>query len=239
MTSAEGQPGRAPRSLRDRAKSAGKRGGVGAWEASDALVEAVGALADHAIDRVLLTGARVSSAAEGKRLLAGEAEIEARSDKIQRVVVAAVPVVRVVARGARFTRVPWVMVASSAVSIGVAVRVGVRELQVLASLVAHRLEQGGDAPADPALVKKLAVDLYLSPKHAPDLADDRLRLIRLSRKWVLSGAFSRNTSKQAAKALDAAERLDAAALAARWGATHRARDEDAAPSPTISTITPD
>jgi hypothetical protein len=187
--------------------------------ASDALLEAVGALADHAVDRVLLTGERVTSAAEGKRLLAGEAEVEARADKLQRVVVAAVPVVRVLARGARFTRVPWVMVASSAVSIGVAVRVGVRELQVLASFVAHRLEQGAGVPADPDLVKKLAIDLYLNPRRAPGVDDDGLRLLRLSRKWALSGAFSRNTSKQAAKALDAAERLDAAALAARWVAT--------------------
>src|SRR5262245_7170789 len=231
MTSADGQPGTPPSSFRDRAKSAGKGGGANARKASDALVEAVGALADHAIDRVLLTDERVTSAAEGKRLLAGEAEIEARADKIQRVVVAAVPLVRVVARGARFTRVPWVMVASSAVSIGVAVRVGVRELQVLASLVAHRLEQGAEAAADPALVKKLAIDLYLDPKRTPDLGDDKLRLLRLTRKWVLSGAFSRNTSKQAARALDAAERLDAAALAARWADTRRIRHEDPAPSP--------
>ena len=231
MTSVDGQPGTAPRSLRDRAKSTGKAGGASARKASDALVEAVGALADHAIDRVLLTDERVASAAEGKRLLAGEAEIEARADKIQRVVLAAVPVVRVLARGARFTRVPWVMVASSAVSIGVAVRAGVRELQVLGSLVAHRLEQEADAPPDPALVKKLAVDLYLNPKRTPDPADDRLRLLRLGRKWVLSGAFSRNTSKPAATALDAAERLEAAALATRWAATRRIQDEDPAPSP--------
>src|SRR3954453_6221783 len=111
MTNADDQPGTPLRSLRQRAKSAGKGGGASARRAGDALVEAVGALADHAIDRVLLSDERVTSAAEGKRLLAGEADIEARTDKIQRVVVAAVPVVRVVARGARFTRVPWVMVA--------------------------------------------------------------------------------------------------------------------------------
>ena len=51
--------------------------------------------------------------------------------------------------------------------------------------------------------------------------NDSIRLLRLSRKWALSGAFSRNTSKQAAKALDAAERLDAAALSARWEAVRR------------------
>ena len=96
---------------------------------------------------------------------------------------------------------------------------------MLASLVAHRLEQGTGVPADPALVKKLAIDLYLNPKRAPDLADDRLHLVRLGRRWVLSGAFGRNTSKQAAKALDAAERLDAAELAARWAAERRRRAE--------------
>ena len=56
-------------------------------------------LADAAIDRVLLTGERVTSAAEGRGLLAGEAETEALADNIQRVVVLAVPVIRTVARG--------------------------------------------------------------------------------------------------------------------------------------------
>jgi hypothetical protein len=163
---------------------------------------------------------RVTSAAEGKRRLAGEEDTEALADNIQRVVVLAVPVVRIAARGARFTRVPWVMVATSSVSIGVAVRTGVRELQVIASLVAHRLELAG-VDGDPALVKKLAIDLYLDPKHTPALTDDRLRLVRLTRKWVLGGAFGRSTSRRASKALDAAERLDAVALAARWASVRR------------------
>ena len=97
----------------------------------------------------------------------GEAETEALADNIQRVVVLAVPVIRTVARGARFTRVPWVMVASTTVSMGIAVRTGVRELQVLAALVAHRLETAHGRPADPALVKRVAVDLYLDPKQRP------------------------------------------------------------------------
>ena len=183
-----------------------------------ALVEAVGSLADAAIDRVLLTGERVPSAAEGRRLLAGEAETEALADNIQRVVVLAVPVVRALARGARLTRVPWVMIASTTVSVGIAIRAGVRELQVIAALVAFRLEAANGLPADPALVKRLAVELYLDPKHAPDLDGDRLRIVRLTRKWVVSGAFGRNTSKQAVKALDAAEKLDARANLARWAA---------------------
>ena len=183
-----------------------------------ALVEAVEGLADAAIDRVLLTGERVTSAAEGRRLLAGETETEALADNIQRVVVLAVPVIRTLAKGARFTRVPWVMVASTTVSVGIAIRTGVRELQVIAALVNHRLETVHGVQPDPALVKRVAVELYLDPKHAPDLSGDRLRLLRLTRKWIVSGAFGRNTSKQAAKALGAAEKLDGPSIRARWAA---------------------
>jgi hypothetical protein len=207
--------------LRAQARSAGKGAGAATHKAVAALVEAVGNLADAAVDHVLLTDKRVTSAAEARRELAGAADAEALADKVQRVVVLAVPVARALARGARFTRLPWAMLASSTISIGIAVRAGVRELQVLASLLAYRLEEATGRPSDPTLVKKVAIDLYLKPKRAPDLADDKLRLIRLTRKWVLGGAFGRETSKRAAKALDAAEHLDAAELAERWHRRHR------------------
>jgi hypothetical protein len=194
-----------------------RRVGAAGRKAIDTLVQRVGGLADHATDRVLLTDVRVTSADEGKRLLAGGADTEALAEKIQRVVVFSLPVVRMLARGARFTRVPWVMVGSTTISIGATSRTGVRELQVLAALVAHRLESAG-VPADPQLVKKLAIDLYLKPKRTPDVANDRLRLVTLTRKWVVGGVFGRKTAKRTAKALAAAERLDAAALSARWAA---------------------
>ena len=183
---------------------------------NDALVRAVGRVAEQAINHALLSDERVMSAAEGKRTLAGSEETEAFAGSIQRVVVLAMPVVRRISRGARLTRAPYVMLASSTVSVGLAVRTGARELQVLGSLIAHKLEQVTGAPSDPALVKKVAIDLYLDPKRAPELNDDKLRLVRLTRKWVLTGAFGRSTSKRAAKALEAAERIDAAALAKRW-----------------------
>jgi len=181
-----------------------------------ALVGAVGALVDAAIDRVLLSELRVTSAAEAKRLLAQGPDTEVLADKVQRVVVLAVPLVRVLARGARFSRVPWAVVASSSVSIGAAVRAGVRELQLLASLVTYQLEQAAEGPADRVLVKKLAVDLYLEPSRTPDLSDETVHLVRLTRRWVLGGAFGRNTATRALQAFDAAERLDYAALNARW-----------------------
>jgi hypothetical protein len=187
-------------------------------KSGSALVDAVGRLVDAAVDRVLLSDDRVTSAADGKLRLSGQEGSEDLADKVQRVVVLATPVVRVVARGAKFTRLPWAMVASSSVSVGIAVRTGVREIQVLSSLVAHRIEQATGAPADPKLVEKVAVDLYLDPKRRPDLKDERLRLVRLTRKWVLLGAFGRSTSKRAGKALEAADKLDGQDLAARWSA---------------------
>jgi hypothetical protein len=204
------------RSLRDRASAAARGAGTSARTTNDALVRAVGRVAEQAINHALLSDERVMSAAEGKRTLAGSEETEAFAGSIQRVVVLAMPVVRRISRGARLTRAPYVMLASSTVSVGLAVRTGARELQVLGSLIAHKLEQVTGAPSDPALVKKVAIDLYLDPKRDPELNDDKLRLVRLTRKWVLTGAFGRSTSKRAAKALEAAERIDAAALTKRW-----------------------
>jgi hypothetical protein len=189
-----------------------------ATAAGSALVEAVGSLTDAAIDRIVLSDERVISAAEAKRRLSGREEGEELAGKVQRVVVLATPVVRALARGARFTRLPWAMIASSSISIGLTVRTGVRELQMLASLIAYRLEQATGAPSDPRLVKKIAIDLYLDPKRVPDATDKRLRIVRLTRKWLLLGAFGRKTAKRASKALDAAEKLDAREFAARFDA---------------------
>jgi hypothetical protein len=200
------------------ATTVGRSAGATTLKSGSALVDAVGRLVDAAVDRVLLSDDRVTSAAEGKRRLSGQEGSEELADKVQRVVVLATPVVRIAARGAKFTRLPWALVASSSVSVGIAVRTGVREIQVLSSLVAHRIEQATGAPADPRLVEKVAVDLYLDPKRKPNLADDRLRLVRLTRKWVLLGAFGRTTSKRAGKALEAADKLDGSDLATRWDA---------------------
>jgi hypothetical protein len=201
---------------REKLSAYARSAGAATLKSSSALVDAVARLVRAAVDRVLLSDDRVTSAAEGRRRLSGQEGTEELADKVQRVVVLATPVVRIAARGAKFTRLPWAMVASSSVSVGLAVRTGVREIQVLSSLVAHRIEQATGQPADPRLVEKVAVDLYLDPKRKPDLTNDRLRLVRLTRKWVLLGALGRSTSKRAGKALDAADRLDGSELATRW-----------------------
>jgi hypothetical protein len=189
----------------------------------DELVGAVGDLPRSAIDRMLLTGERVTSAKEGKRLLTETAELEGLSDRVQQVVVVATPLARALVPAARVTRLPWVMIASTAISTGLAVRMGVRQVQVISALVAHRLETAADGPVDPRLVEKLAIALYLDPKRVPRLDDHKLHLARLGRKWLWSGIFGRNTSKRTDKALDAAEQLDAEAALAAWAAGRFAR----------------
>lgn len=175
---------------------------------TSALVRAAGNLLDDLVDRVLRNEERVATAAEGKLLIAADDGMEEVADRVQRFVAVATPTVRVLARGARFTRVPWVLVASTAVSLTTTVRAGVREVRVLGSLLAFRLEQVNGAPADPALVKKLAVELYLAPKRKPDVARLDLPLAKLARTWLLRGVFGRDTRRAAEKALDAAEQLD-------------------------------
>lgn len=199
-----------------RSVGAGKKAGAEATRAGAALVRAVVRLVDRAVDEVLLADTRVTSAAEGRRLLARDEQTESLAEDVQRVTVLAVPVVRALARGARLAKVPWVLVGSTAISVGVAVRTGVREIQVLSSLVAHRLEQATGEPPDPALVKRVAVDLYLHPKRKLRSTDEKLHFVRLTRKWLLGGLFGRTTAKRADRALAAAERLDPAALAASW-----------------------
>ena len=180
----------------------------------DAIADAAGQVVSQAFERVLSSNLRVTTAEEGKRLLAKDDSTEEVADRIQRFVGLATPIVRIAARGARFTRIPWVLVASSTVSIGVTVRVGVRELQVLAALLTHRFEQQTGALPDPALLQKLALELYLSPRKTPDVSDLRLPLVRLARRWIVSGAIGRDTRGKAGKALDKAESLDLATLAA-------------------------
>ena len=175
---------------------------------------AAGQVVTQAFERVLSSDLRVTSAAEGKRLLAEDDSTEELADTIQRFVGLATPIVRMVARGARFTRVPWVLVASSTVSIGVTVRAGVRELQVLAAFLAYRFEQDTGAQPDPAFLQKLTLELYLSPRKTPDVSDLRLPLVRLARRWIISGALGRDTRGKTGKALDKAEHLDLKTLAA-------------------------
>ena len=193
---------------------------------TDTATAAVGGLVDAALDKVLVGDHRVTSAAEGKGLLASDDDLEGLSDHVQRFVGVATPTLRALGRGARFSRMPWALMASSAVSVTVTTRVGIRELQVIGSFVAYRLELATGAKPDPALVKKIAVELYVDSRSTPDVGERSLRLHRVMRRWLTSGALGTDTRRRAYRSLDAIERLDARGLATRWASeTAAARPE--------------
>ena len=189
---------------------------------TSALVQAVGSLFDDLLDRALLSDERVTSAAEAKRLASADDDLETATDRIQRIVGLGVPLIRVLGRGARVTRLPWALVASTAASMLVTVTAGVREVRILSSLVAYRLEQATGRPADPTLVKKLTLDLYLAPRRQPDASDLKLPLGRLARRWVIRGALARDSAASASKSFDAAERLDLDRILAEHAAVRTA-----------------
>ena len=185
---------------------------------TDTATSAAGGLIDAALDKVLVGDHRVTSAAEGKGILASDDDLEGLSDHVQRFVGVATPTLRALGRGARFSKVPWALIASSAVSVTVTTRVGVRELQVIGSFVAYRLELATGTKPDPALVKKIAVELYVDPRSTPDVSERSLRLHRVMRRWLTAGALGKDTRRRAYRSLDAVEKLDARGLATRWAA---------------------
>ncbi len=170
------------------------------------------------VGRALAPAVRVTSAAEGRAVLLSGDHPEVLPEQMQKIAIAAVPLVRLARRTGRFARVPSVVVATTALSAGMTVRRGVREVQVVAALVEHGIEQATGEPADPALVQAIAVELYLDPRGAPQPSRDRVRVAALARRWAWRGTLGWDTGTAADRALEAAERLDHAAAVARWAA---------------------
>jgi hypothetical protein len=188
--------------------------------AGTALAQATARAYKSGIDRLLTSPERVASVAEANALLESDEHFEELSDRVQKVALAAVPMLRIARGAGRFARIPPVLIASTALAAGMTVRRGVRELQVIAALIEHRIEQATGERADPDLVKALAVAVYRSPKYEPaPTREAGVRLAPLAARWALRGAIGRDTGSAASRALEAADRLDAAAQAGRWKAS--------------------
>ena len=165
-------------------------------------------------DRLSASWSRPGASAPRPR--AGPSSLRRRArrpsvDGLQRSLVVAVPVVRGSAH------LPTVAARClHGFSSAVAVLTGTRELRVISSLVAHRIEETAGRPADPALVKKLATELYLAPKRFSHLSDRRIHPGRLLRHRPVRGAFGGRNEKAAVKALETAKRLEMQTHLARW-----------------------
>lgn len=102
-------------------------------------------------------------------------------------------------------------------------RRGVRELQLLASYVIHRLRTAGVTP-DRGLVRSLVLSLYLDPARRPVLEINRGRAAGgIARQWVLrslGGDAEPAVRARARRQAEAIDRLDLTELGTQWAAHH-------------------
>ena len=186
--------------------------------AATAVPRAVGSLYDRAIDRVLARPYQVTTADDARALLddPDSIDVSAFADQIQQVAIIAIPLVRRLGAFRRVPgvkKVPWVLSIITVANVTRSIRQGVREVQVVGSYLAARLQATTGQPPDPELVKRLTVQLYLSPSRQPDTSITAgVPSGRLLRRWLTYGLVGRTTNKVAVRAVGAVERLDVASL---------------------------
>ena len=103
-------------------------------------------------------------------------------------------------------------------------RRGVRELQLLASYLIHRLRAAG-VDADRGLVRSLTLSLYLDPARRPSLDIPIGRAAGgIARQWVLrslGGDAETAVRARARRQAEAIDRLDLAELGDQWARHHQ------------------
>jgi hypothetical protein len=179
--------------------------------------DAVTSLYDAALNRVLARPYEVRTADEAKALLDAKGD-DALAPLIERAAVLGAPVARqllktkraasVVGKVPGLRRLPFLATIMSVAGAAGLLRRGVRDVQVIGSYLARRFPD-----ADPEVLKSLTVQLYLHPRRRPR-PDDPAPTTRLLRAWLVRGVLGRERKANAERALDAVDRLDAAAVAA-------------------------
>jgi hypothetical protein len=183
-----------------------------------AAVSAATSLYDRVIDRVLARPYVVTTADQARAVLddPDAIDVSAFADQIQQVALVAMPIVRRLGRVRKVPgvkKVPWVFSVVTITNLTRAVRQGVREVQVVGSYLAARIQATTGAPPDPELVKRLTVQLYLSPKRKLDPSvDERVPARKLLQRWLFNGLLGRTSNKAAVRAIGAVERLDIASI---------------------------
>ena len=206
----------------------------------DLVTSRVRALIDGALDRVFDEPFDVRSAEELEDLVAaGPVGVGAApaATTLTAFVAAATPMARrAIAMASKSGKVAskTPLPSSKAIKVGLASipvalrlsttsRRGVRELQLLASYVIHRLRDVGSVP-DRGLVRSLTLSLYLDPARRPSLEIPSGRAAGgVARQWVLrslGGDAEHAVRARARRQAEAIERLDLAALARHWAQLH-------------------
>jgi hypothetical protein len=182
--------------------------------------QALGGVYDRAIDAVLLRPRDIATAEEALAALRADASwnADAMTGQIQKAALVITPLLRrfrLVTKAPGAKRVPTIAVVTTVATVSTQLWAGIKEVQVLAALLSTRLRMAG-LPADPPLVKRLAIELYTHPDRTPTLESVNTSIRGILGRWVMGGVFGRDTSKRARKAFVAAEQLDLHAVVAAW-----------------------
>ena len=106
-----------------------------------------------------------------------------------------------------------------AMQLGNSVRHGVREVQVLASYLIHRLREAGVEPRR-GLVTALALSISLDPERRPDLGLTPARAgAGLARLWIMRSMRTESgkaVGRRARSEAGAVDRLDLRAVSKEW-----------------------
>jgi hypothetical protein len=183
-------------------------------------VLALGDLYDRAVDSVLIRPHDIGTADEAMALAHSDFawNADALTDQVRKVALVVLPLLRrtgVIARAPGLRRVPSIALATTFAAVSTQLWSGVKELQILAALVATRLRRAG-YEADAPLVKRLTIELYTHPEREPTLMSVPSSITRVLLRWTVAGVFGRNTANRAHKAFVAAEQLDLDAVMAQW-----------------------
>jgi hypothetical protein len=137
----------------------------------------------------------------------------------------ALPLAKLSSKGGKKVPLPAIKYTLAAIPIamqlGNSVRHGVREVQVLASYLIHRLREAGVEPRR-GLVTALALSISLEPERRPDLGLTPARAgAGLARLWIMRSVrteSAESVGRRARSEAVAVDRLDLRAVSKEWEA---------------------
>jgi hypothetical protein len=182
-------------------------------------------MADAALDRVFAEPFDIHSEDDFERVMTEHhvavsfATVGALAGFVER----ALPVAKLSTKAGKKIPVPAIKYTLAAIPIamqlGNAVRHGIREIQVIASYLIHRLREAGVEPRR-GLVSALALSIYLDPERRPDLSVTPSRAgAGLARAWIMRSMRKESTkvlTRRARAEIAAVNRLDLRSVSKEW-----------------------
>jgi hypothetical protein len=182
-------------------------------------------MADAALDRVFDEPFEIRSADDFERVVAEHhvAMSFATAGTLAAFVERALPIAKLSTKAGKKLPMPAIKYTLAAIPIamqlGTSVRQGIREIQVIASYLIHRLREAGVEPRR-GLVTSLALSIYLDPERRPDLGLTPGRAATaLTRAWITRSMGKQSTKsliKRAHAEIAAVDRLDLRSASKEW-----------------------